>query len=95
MKKRLKHMPTDSYFYLARNIVKCMMSNLCGPVRMQKMNMQNMSNSKISTQKMSNLHVCSTDEGKLKSINADTRKSKRVNINACSTEESKLKTSTK
>ena len=33
---RYKHMPTDSYFYIARQLVKCMMSNSRSPVRTQK-----------------------------------------------------------
>ena len=56
VKKRSKHMPTDRYLYLVRQIVNSMMStqkisNLRGLVITQKM----------STQKMSNFCVYSTD----------------------------------
>ena len=51
-------MPTDSYFYIVRQLAKFIMST------------QNMSNSRVlvrtqnmSAQNMSNLRVCSTDKG--------------------------------
>ena len=50
MRKRSKHMPTESYFYLARYLAKCMTSNLCGPEIAQKMSTQKMGNYKMSTQ---------------------------------------------
>ena len=40
-------MPTDSYFYLVRQIEKCMTSNLRGSVRTQKKNTQNIPNSDV------------------------------------------------
>ena len=61
-RKSSKHMPTYSYFYLARKLAKCRMSDSHVPVRTQKMSTQNMSNSNMSTQKIPNLHLCSTDE---------------------------------
>ena len=61
-RKRCNHMPTDSYFYPARQLKKFTIINLRGPVRTQKTSMQNMSNSKMSTQKIPNLHACSRDE---------------------------------
>ena len=56
-KKRTKHEPTDSYFYLARQLARCMMiyntfNPHVYPVRM-KMN-------------STSSHVCSTDEEKSK-----------------------------
>ena len=60
-RKRSKHMLTDSYFYLTRQLANFMVSNLRGLVRTQNMSTQNMSNSRglvrtknLSTQKMSN-----------------------------------------
>ena len=50
-----------------------------------------MSNSKMSTQNIPNLHVCSTDKSKSKRIDADESGSKSVNANACSMEESESK----
>ena len=41
---RFKQMPTDSYFYLERQLAKFMMSNLHGLVRRQNTSTQNMSN---------------------------------------------------
>ena len=46
---RLTKIPTDSYFYLSRQISKCMTSNSCDRVRTQKMSTQRMSNYKKST----------------------------------------------
>ena len=54
VRKRLKQIPTESHLYLAIQIEKCMMSNLCGSVR---------TNNK-STQKITNLNVCSTNDRK-------------------------------
>ena len=61
-----KHMPTESYLYLAIYIEKFMiitqnMSHLCGSLITQK----------TSTQNMSNSHVYFTDESESTSINAD------------------------
>ena len=61
MRKRSKHIPTESYLFIAIHLANFMMRNLRGPVRTQNMSTQNMSNYKISTKKMSNLHVCSKD----------------------------------
>ena len=47
--KRSKHMPTDSYLYLAIQLAECIMSNLHAPVRTQTASMQNMSDYKMST----------------------------------------------
>ena len=61
VRKRSKHVPTDSYFYLSRQLAKCTMRfNMpIGPVRTQMTNTQNMNNSEMSMQNISNLHVCS------------------------------------
>ena len=83
-RNRYKHIPTDSYFYPERKLAKYMMRNLRGPVRTQNMITQKMSNSKIITQKIPNLHVCSTDESEYKGIEP-----KRINISTCSTQNSK------
>ena len=101
--KRYKHMPTYSYFYLSIQLVMCMMRfNIrVGPVRTQMTNMQNMNNSDTSTQKTTNLHVWSSDEGELKRINANERElhvcstykneSKRIIFNTCYLDESEPK----
>ena len=49
--KRPKNEPTDSYFYLARHIVKFMMrlNSHVGPVRTKMTNTQNMNSSEMST----------------------------------------------
>ena len=62
VRKRSKHIPTDSYFYLAMYIAKYTMRNFHGTIRAQNISMQKMRNYNISTQNMSNLHVCYTDE---------------------------------
>ena len=61
-RKRPKHIPIDSYLYLARHTENCMTRNSRGPVRTHNTSTQNISNSKMSTQKISNPRVCSTDE---------------------------------
>ena len=63
MQKRSKNLPTDSYFYLARHLAKCMMifNSHVGPVRMIM----------TSTQNIPNSQVYSSDESESKSINAD------------------------
>ena len=73
VRKRSKHMSTDSYFYLARHLAKCMMRfNIpIGPLRTQMTNMLNMNNHETSMQKIPNSHVCSLGESEPKSINAD------------------------
>ena len=64
MRKSYKHEPTDSYFYLGRQISKCMMRlNLrVGPVRMQMTNTQKINISDMNTQNIPNSRVCSLDE---------------------------------
>ena len=59
-----KHMPTDSYFYLSRNIENCMMIFNMGVVsiRTQMTSTQKMNNSKRITQNIPNLHFCSSNE---------------------------------
>ena len=42
-----------------------------GPVITEKTKTQKMNNSEISTQNISNLHVCSLDDNESKLINAD------------------------
>ena len=53
-------MPTDGYFYLARQIASCIMifNMYVIPVRTDITNTQKMNNYEISTQKMNNSHVC-------------------------------------
>ena len=53
-------MPTDSYVYTAKQLAKCMMRNLRGPVRTQKTSTQKTGNYNMSTQNIPNSHVCST-----------------------------------
>ena len=62
--KRSKHEPTNSYFYLARNLAKCTMrlNSHVGPLITQMTNTQKMKISEMSTQEIPNLHVCSSDE---------------------------------
>ena len=60
-RRRPKHEPTDSYFYLARQLVKCMtradVLNLhVYPVRIET----------TATKQIPTSHVCSTDESELK-----------------------------
>ena len=57
-------MPTESYHYLSRHLAKCMTINSCGPVRTRNKSTQNMSNSKMSSQKIPNLYAYSTDDSK-------------------------------
>ena len=79
--KRYKQMSTDSHFYLEGKLCKLYDEKWEWPCKNTKTSMQNMSNFNMSTQKMSDLHVCSTDE----------RKSKRVTVNVCSMDESRPK----
>ena len=55
------------------------MINLCGFVRTQKMSAKNMSNSKMSTQNIPNLHVGSTDESEPKGLMSMCVLQKRAN----------------
>ena len=63
MNKRSKHTTTESYFYLAIHLVKCMArSNFrVFPVRTHIINTQDMNNSETSAQKIPNFYVCSSD----------------------------------
>ena len=72
VRKRSKHVSTDSYFYLARQLANFMMkfSMHVSPVRTQMANRQKMNNSYMSSQNIPNLHVCYSDESESKSINA-------------------------
>ena len=47
VRKRSKHVPTDSYFYLARQLAKCMIrfNSDVGPVRTKMTSMQKIPNS--------------------------------------------------
>ena len=60
-RKRHKHDPTDSYFYLARQLAKCMLrvDTLNSHVYQVRMEM-------TGTQHILILHVCSMGERKLK-----------------------------
>ena len=93
--KSSKHEPTDSYFYVLRQIAKCMVrfNKRVGSVRTQITNTQTMNNQEISTQNILNSHVCSSYKRKSKMINAnesllrvcseDNSESKEVIVNAC------------
>ena len=93
VRKRSKHVPTDSYFYISINLAKCMMrfNFHVVPVITPMTSTQNIPNSK----------VCSSDKSKPKGINADKSLSyvcsmdeselKTFIVNACSSDESKLK----
>ena len=60
-KKRLKHDPTDSYFYLARQLAKCMM-------RKDALNLENylVIMEMTGTKHIPTLQVCSTEKSELK-----------------------------
>ena len=78
-RKRLKHEPTDSYFYLARQPEKCMMradvlNSENYPVRMEI----------NDTKQILTSHDCSTDDSELKEFLIDETLSR-----ICSTEEDK------
>ena len=90
-KKRPKHEPTDSYFYLAIHLVKFLMRddalNSHGyPVRTEI----------TATKQIPTSHICSTDESKLKyfpvnenllrSCSTDEDESKCIIFKKCSTE---------
>ena len=77
IRKRSKHMRTESYLYLSIQLSKFVMSNDCGLLRTYKK----------STQKIPNSHVCSTNGIKSNRINADRSKSKSFHVDVCSTEE--------
>ena len=102
--KSPKHEHTDSYFYLAIQISKCMMrsdtfNSHVEPVITQMTNTQNMNIYDMNTQKIPDLNVCYSDKSKSKGIIGDkillqvcsTYKSKpeRFNVNEISTEKSK------
>ena len=103
MRKRPKHEPTGSYFYLARHFAKCIMrlNFHFGPVRTHMTNTQKMNISEMNTQNIPTLHVCSLDDSESKSINMDktlshvcsTDKSESETIidDACSTDDSESK----
>ena len=71
MRKRSKHEPTESYFYAARYLAKCMMRlNLyVGPVRTQTTNTQTMNIPEINTQQIPTLGFSSLEYSESKTIN--------------------------
>ena len=80
-RKRPNHEPTDSYFYLARHIAKCMMrddalNSHVYPVITEV----------TATKQIPTLHVCSTEESKLKEFLVDENL-----LHICSTEEEEPK----
>ena len=90
-RKRPKHEPNYSYFYLARQLLKSMMradvlNSHAYPVRTDM----------TATKQIKTLHVCSMDESKLKeflvnetlsrSCSTDEGKSKGISFDKCSTE---------
>ena len=91
VRKWSKHMPTDSYLYLAIQLAKCMMrSNLhIGPVRMKMNNIQNMNNYEMSMKNIPISHVYSLGKNKLKRINVNTSEPESNIVNACYSDESK------
>ena len=91
-RKRPKHEPTESYFYLIRQLPKCMMradalNYHVYPVRTEM----------TATKQIPTSHVCSTEESKLKEFlvdkflsqiySTDEDKSKGIISDECSTEE--------
>ena len=93
-KERPKHEPTDSYFYLAKKLAKCMMrsdalNSHVYPVRGEM----------TATKHIPTSHVCSTDESKLKELpvnetlsqiySTDAEEPKGILVNKRSTEEDK------
>ena len=64
LQKSSKYVTTDGFFYISRQIDKCMvrLNFPVGPVRTQMTNTQKMNNSEISTQNITNYRVCSSDE---------------------------------
>ena len=62
--KRSKHEPTDSYFYLYRNLSKFMMrlNSHVSPVITQMTNTEKMNISEMNTQNIPNSHFCSLGE---------------------------------
>ena len=85
---RPKHDPTDSYFYLARQIVKCMMRADARKLHVYPVRMEMTAPSS---------HVCYTDESEWKeflvnenlsqSCSTDEEESKGIIVNECSTED--------
>ena len=76
-KKRPKHEPTDSYFYLARHLVKWMM-------RADALNSENypLRTEMSGTKHIPTSHVCSTDKSELKEFLVDKKL-----LHICSTDE--------
>ena len=79
VRKIPKHEPTDSYFYLARQLAKCTMradafNSHVGPARTEM----------TGTQQITILHVCDLDERKSKEILAEQKLSQ-----VCSTDKGK------
>ena len=68
LSKRSKHIPTDSYLYLERQLANFMMINLCGLVRTKTTSTQNMSNSHGLVRTQIFETVCSTEKIKLKGL---------------------------
>ena len=103
VRKRSKYVPTGSSFYLATQLVKCMMrfNERVGHVRTKMINTKNMNNSEMSTLSIPNFLIYSLEKSKSEGINAyrrlshiyytDEGKSKRVIVNACSSDESESK----
>ena len=80
-RKRPKHEPTDSYFYLARQLVKCIMradalNSHSYPVRTEV----------TATKNILTSHICSTDESELKEFPLE-----EILSQICSTDEDKSK----
>ena len=71
-----KHVPTDSHFYLARQLTNCMirLNFHVGHVRTKITNTLKMNIYEMSTQNIPNLHICSADERKSKKIKVYKRK---------------------
>ena len=88
VRKRSKHVPTEIYLYVARKIKKCMMifNMSVGPLITQMTNAEAMNNYEMSTQNITNLHVCSLDDTESKRINTDEDES-----HVCSTENKESK----
>ena len=91
-KKRPKHEPTDSYFYLARQLAKYIM-------RYDAINSENypIRTEMTATKQILTSHVCSTDKNELKELlvhktlsqicSTNEDESKIIIVGKCSTEE--------
>ena len=78
VRKGSKNVPTDGYFYISKQLEKCMMRfNICiGPVSTQMTNTRKINSSDMSRQNIPNSQVCSLDNIESKRIKVDKRESR-------------------